>query len=122
MTTVVPISSSSVTDCTVPAAAGFTAAPSSACTSMPSWVRQSAIVGSYNSSVMLNTVTVVPSRGDTTWGSSSAGSVISVSSTGSGMTTGAGFTTGWVGVTGWISSTGGVSVCSTVTGRSLRAK
>ena len=50
------------------------------------------------------------------------GSVTSASSTGSGMTTGAGFTTGWVGVTGWISSTGGVSVCSTVTGRSLRAK
>ena len=121
MTTVVPISSSSVTDCTVPPAAVFTAAPSSACTSMPSWVRQSAMVVSYSSSVMLNTVTVVPSRGDTTCGSSSAGSLISGCGSGSGITTGAGFTTGWVGA-GWISSVGAGSCCFTVTGRSLRAK
>ena len=79
------------------------------------------MVASYSSSVMLNTVTVVPSRGDTTCGSSSAGSLISGCGSGSGITTGAGFTTGWVGA-GWISSVGAGSCCFTVTGRSLRAK
>ena len=66
MTTVVPMSPSSLTICTVPAAAVFTASPSPAWISTPLWVLQSAMVSSYISSVMLNTVTVVPSRGDTT--------------------------------------------------------
>ena len=70
------------------------------------------MVSSYRSSDMLNTVTVVPSRGDTTWGSSSAAaSTGGASSSGSswvgrsgftGVTTG-GFTstTGWRMPAGW---------------------
>ena len=50
--------------------------------SMPLWVRQSAMVSSYISSVTLNTVTVVPSSGDMTWGSRSWGSEMGVSSAG----------------------------------------
>ena len=70
---------------------------------------------------MLNTVTVSPLRGDTTWGSSTDGSVISTSASasaavsifGSGSTTGAGFTTGVVGVSG-CTSTAGVFGCTSV--------
>ena len=99
MTTVVPISSSSVTETTVPSAAVLTAAPSSACTSMPLWVRQSAMVWSYSSSVMLNTVTVVPSSGETTSGSSSTGSSMTAGSC-TGTSTGSGWITGLVGGAG----------------------
>ena len=78
----VPISSSSFTDSTVPPAAVRTESPSEAWMSMPLWVRQSAMVSSYISSVTLNTVTVVPSSGDMTWGSRSWGSEMGVSSAG----------------------------------------
>lgn len=100
MTTVVPISSSLVTDSTVPSAAVLTAAPSSACTSMPLWVRQSAMVWSYSSSVMLNTVTVVPSSGEMTSGSSSTGSSMTVSVSCTGTSTGSDWITGLVGAAG----------------------
>ena len=99
MITVVPISSSLATDSTVPSAAVLTAAPSSACTSMPLWVRQSAMVWSYSSSVMLNTVTVVPSSGEMTSGSSSTGSSMTAGSC-TGTSMGSDWITGLSGTVG----------------------
>ena len=110
MITVVPISSSLATDSTVPSAAVLTAAPSSACTSMPLWVRQSAMVWSYSSSVMLNTVTVVPSSGEMTSGSSSTGSSMTAGSC-TGTSMGSDWITGLSGTVGTgVTGTGLISM------------